>query len=42
MISGLKGTTYEDKCREVKLDSLEVRRDKQDLIQAYKAIHGGD
>ena len=31
MISGLRGENYEDKCNELKLDTLQLRRDKQDL-----------
>jgi len=42
MISGLKGTTYEEKCRELDLDTLEVRRTKQDLYLAHKLIHSED
>ena len=33
VISGLTGTTYEEKCRELGLDTLEDRRNKQDLTQ---------
>ena len=39
MISGLQGHTYEEKCRELDLDTLEVRREKQDLYLAHKLIH---
>ena len=42
MISGLRGATYEDKCRELDLDTLEVRRTKQDLCLANKLIHSED
>ena len=42
MISGLTGTTYEEKCQELGLESLEERRRKQDLLQAYKILSGKD
>lgn len=38
MVAGLKGTTYEDKCRELGLESLEVRRDRQDVALAYNIL----
>jgi hypothetical protein len=40
MIAGLKPGTYEDKCREVGLETLEERREVQDLAQTYKMIQG--
>ena len=39
MISGLGGISYEEKCRELKLETLEARRERQDLLEAYKIIH---
>ena len=42
MVSGLKSSTYEDKLRELKLDSLEHRWERSDMIQTYKVIHGLD
>ena len=42
MVSGLKSSTYEDKLRELKLDSLEHRRERSDMVQTYKVIHGLD
>ena len=43
MISGLEaGLSYEEKCKEIGLDTLEVRRQKQDMIQTYKILHGID
>ena len=42
VISGLTGKTYEEKCRELGLDTLEDRRNKQDLTQAYKILSGKD
>ena len=40
MISGLRGENYEDKCKELKLDTLQLRRDKQDLQEMYKIMTG--
>ena len=40
-ISGLQGT-YEEKCKELGLDTLEERRRKQDLLQTYKICNGKD
>ncbi len=37
-ISGLAGQTYEEKLREAGLESLEVRRNKLDLIQTFKIV----
>ena len=42
MISGLTGTTYDEKCQELGQESLEERRRKQDLLQAYKILSGKD
>ena len=42
MISGLSGRTYEEKCKEIGLDTLEIRRNRQDLLQAYKIFSGKD
>ena len=38
MISGLKGTTYEEKCKEIGIETLENRREDMDMIQTYKII----
>jgi hypothetical protein len=40
IIAGLRPGTYEDKCREIRLDTLEQRREVQDMAQAYKMIQG--
>ena len=40
-ISGLQGA-YEEKCKELGLDTLEERRRKQDLLQTYKICNGKD
>jgi hypothetical protein len=42
MISGLKGSTYEEKMREIGLTSLEEHRHQADMIQAFKIIRGFD
>ena len=42
MISGLRGTNYEEKLKELGLESLEDRRTKLDLVQTYKILHGFD
>ena len=42
MISGLRGHTYEEKCKEIVLDTLERRREDTDMIQTYKIITGVD
>ena len=41
-ISGLQGNTYEEKCLELGLETLEERRRKQDLAQACKILRGKD
>ena len=40
MISGLKDGSYEEKCVMLGLDTLEARREKQDLLEMYKIING--
>ena len=42
MISGLKGVSYNDKLQELKLQSLETRRKRFDLIQVFKIINNYD
>jgi ribonuclease P/MRP protein subunit RPP40 len=42
MVAGLKGKTYQGKLREVGLTSLEDRRDRGDMIQTFRIIHGLD
>ena len=42
LVTVLKGLTYEDKCKELGLETLEQRRTKQDILQTYKIIHGVD
>ena len=38
MLSGLKGHTYEEKCKLIGLETLENRREDVDMIQTYKII----
>ena len=42
MIPGLLGATYKEKLVELKLDTLEDRRKRQDLILVYRIISGHD
>ena len=42
MISGLRSRDYADRCAELGLETLEERRMKQDLIQAYKIMRKVD
>ena len=42
MISGLKGTTYEERLAELGMPSLEMRRTHYDLVQVYKIINRKD
>jgi hypothetical protein len=40
MISGLKGITYEEKLKEIGLDSLVSRRKQADMLTVQKIVHG--
>ena len=42
MVAGLKGKTYEQKLKEVGLTTLEERRERGDMIQTFRIIHGID
>ena len=42
MVSGLKGRTYEEKLRELDLQSLEDRRADMDMVQVYKIMNRVD
>jgi hypothetical protein len=42
MISGLKGEDYEEKCKELKIDTLQERRRINDMTQVYKLVSGRD
>ena len=40
MISGLGGESYEEKCKELNLETLQRRREKQDLLELFKMLNG--
>ncbi len=40
MVTGLKGRSYEDRCVELGLERLDVRRDKQDMVEVFKQLQG--
>ena len=40
MVSGLQGKEYEDRLREVGLTTLEERRNRGDMIEVWKILHG--
>ncbi len=42
MVAGLSGESYEERCIELELDSLEKRRWDQDMRQTFKIIRGID
>jgi hypothetical protein len=42
MISGLGGKDYEEKCKELGLETLADRRVLQDMAQVYKLVHKVD
>lgn len=42
MVSGLEGKTYEDRLKEVGLTTLEDRRQRGDMIEVWKILHGKD
>jgi hypothetical protein len=42
MIAGLRASTYEEKCKEIGLETLEERREVQDMAQAFKMIQGNE
>ncbi len=42
MMVGLKSKTYEEGCKEVGLDSLVIQRERADMIQVHKIMHGMD
>ena len=42
MVSGLRGQNYEERLRELDMDSLEVGRERLDLTQVFKIMHGID
>jgi hypothetical protein len=38
MVSGLKGSTYEEKCTELGLETLKSRRERQDMALVHKYV----
>ena len=42
MVSGLKNKEYSERCREVGLDSLQTRRERHNILQVFKIMHGID
>ena len=42
MVSGLSSTTYQEKLREFRLESLEDKRNKRDMDQPFKILGGID
>jgi hypothetical protein len=42
MISGLAGKDYEERCKELGLETLADRRVIQDMAQVYKLVHKVD
>jgi hypothetical protein len=42
MVAGLTARTYEERCQELKMDTLELRRAKQDMLEVYKMKKGAD
>ena len=40
MISGLRGSTYEEKLDELGLTTLQERRNKLDMVETFKIING--
>ena len=42
LVQGLEDHTYDDRLKELRLDSLSVRRSRADLLQTYRIIHKVD
>ena len=42
MVWGLKGKTYAEKCDELNIDQLTIRRQIADLVQVYKYVHSNN
>jgi hypothetical protein len=38
MVSGLKGESYEERCAELGLETLETRRQRQDMTMVHKFL----
>ena len=41
-MSGLKGSTYEEKLKKLNLQTLEDRRKRADMIKTFKIVNGFD
>ena len=41
-ISGLRASTYEDKLKELRMPSLQERRNEVDMVQTHKIVMGVD
>ncbi len=39
LVQGLRGVTYDEKCREIGLDRLTTRRERADMIQVFKIMN---
>jgi hypothetical protein len=42
MVSGLRGREYNERCKEIGLETLKERRELQDTAQVFKLVHGID
>jgi hypothetical protein len=42
MVSGLRGREYNERCKEIGLETLKERRELQDMAQVFKLVHGID
>ena len=42
MVSGLKGTTYKERLKELYLSTLEERRVRYDMVETFKILNGFD
>lgn len=42
MVSGLTGTTYEERCKELGLETLQCRRDRQDMSLVHRYLESED
>lgn len=42
MVSGLSGTTYEEKLAELGMLTLQERHNQADMVQVYKILQGHD
>jgi hypothetical protein len=40
MVTGLKGKTYEERCAELGIETLERRRERQDMVEVHRLLSG--